>query len=123
MAIRITERSRTAHAQLVRALVGQYESQGNYVKADHIGHRNGSPPTINGHVPDMAAYSGGTLRIIAEAETCDTISDSDTRDQWGAFARSPYRFEVIVPKSCLQDAKMQASMWGVAVDKWWWLDI
>jgi len=123
MAIRITEQSRTAHGRLVQALAQQYESQGYYVQADHIGHRNGSPPTINGHVPDVAAYSGGTLRIVVEAETCDTILDSDTRDQWAAFARSPYCFEVIVPKSCLQDAQMQASMWGATVDKWWWLDI
>ncbi|GAG15959.1 unnamed protein product, partial [marine sediment metagenome] len=70
MATRITERSRTAHAQLIRALVREYESQGYYVQADHIGHRNGSPPPVNGHIPDVAAYSGGTLRIIAEAETC-----------------------------------------------------
>jgi hypothetical protein len=123
MAIRITEQSRTAHARLVRALADQYESQGYYVQADHIGHRNGSPPPINGHIPDVAGYASGTLQVIAEAETCDTISDSDTSNQWTAFARSPYRFEVIVPKSCLQDAQMQASLWGVTVDKWWWLDI
>jgi len=122
MATRMTERSRTAHAQLIRALVGEYESQGYYVQADHLGHRNGSPPAVNGHIPDVAAYYDGTLRIIAEAETCDTISNSDTRDQWTAFCRSPYRFEVIMPKSCLQDAQMQASLWGVAVDKWWSLD-
>jgi len=123
MATRITEASRTVHGQLVRALAREYESKGYYVQADHIGHPNGSPPEVNGHVPDVAAYLGGTLRIVAEAETCDTIADSNTRDQWTAFSRSPYRFEIIVPKSCLQDAQLQASLWGVAVDKWWWLDI
>ena len=123
MALRITERSRTAHAQLIRALAAQYESQGYYVRADHIGHPNGSPASVNGHVPDVAAFSGGTLRIIAEAETCDTISDSNTREQWAAFSRSAYQFEVIVPKSCLQDAQMQASLGGVTVNRWWWLGI
>lgn len=112
MTTRITERSRVAHPRLIRALVGQYESLGYFVQADHIGHPNGSPPAVNGHIPDVAAYSSGVLRVIAEAETCDTISDSDTRDQWLAFSRSPYRFEAIVPKSCLQDAQMQASMSG-----------
>ena len=123
MSTRISERSRTIHAQLIRALAKEYESQGYYVKADHIGHPNGQPPTINGYVPDLAAYSGGTLQIIAEAETCDTITDSHTREQWSAFSKSPCRFHVIVPESCLQDAKLQASIWGLTVDSWWSLSI
>lgn len=122
MATRITEQSRTKHATLIRALAKRYESEGYYVKADHIGHPNGSPPFVGGHIPDVAAYSGGVLQIIAEAETCDTISDASTEAQWKAFSRSGYWFDVIVPKSCFQSAELQASIWGVNVHKWWSLD-
>ena len=121
MTIRITEQSRTTHSALIRALVKEYESHAYYVQADHIGHPHGKPPAIGGHIPDIAVYSQGTLTIIAEAESCDTIRDSDTRDQWTAFSGSIYRFEVIVPKTCLEEAKSQSRIWGISVDKWWWL--
>lgn len=58
MATRTTVRSRTTHSKLIRALVAKYEAQGYYVRADHIGHPNGRPLEIGGHVPDVAAYSG-----------------------------------------------------------------
>jgi len=119
MATRITEQLRTNHNRLIGALAQEYRSRGYHVEADHIGHPNGSPPTISRHVPDVAAYSNGILRIIAEAETCDTISSADTQSQWTAFSRSPYRFEVIVPERCLQDAQQQAILWGITVDQWW----
>lgn len=123
MSTRITERSQKTHVALIRALVKKYEEDGYYVKADHIHHPNGAPPEINGFVPDIAAYSGNALKIIAEAETCDTISDDHTRQQWEAFSKSMYRFEVIVPKSCFEEAQRQANLWAINVDKWWWLDI
>lgn len=123
MSTRITERSQQTHTALIRALASKYEKQGYYVKADHIGHPHGRPPEINGHIPDIAAYSDNSLYIIAEAETCDTITDSNTREQWEAFSRSQYLFDLIVPKSCLEEAKQQASIWGISVNQWWWLDI
>lgn len=123
MSTRTTQRSKQTHNQLIRSLASKYEHEAYYVKADHINHPNGQPPEINGHIPDIAAYYSGTLRIIAEAETCDTLTDSHTHDQWLAFSGSPYRFEVIVPKSCLQEAQTQASIWGVTVDNWWTLNI
>jgi hypothetical protein len=123
MSTRITERSQKTHNALIQALAERYEKDGYFVRADHISHPNGSPPTINGYVPDIAAYKDNTLKIIAEAETCDSISDTSTREQWEAFAKSPYLFEIIVPKSCLEEAQRQANLWGIRVDRWWWLDI
>lgn len=123
MSTRITERSKQTHQALIRALAAEYERQGYYVKADHIYHPHGRPPEVGGHVPDVAAYSNNRLHIIAEAETCDSLTDNNTREQWQAFSTSPYIFEVIVPKSCLEDAKNQASIWGIEVNKWWWLDV
>jgi hypothetical protein len=119
MATRITERSSQTHKLLIRSLASKYEHEGYYVKADHINHPNGSPPVINGYIPDVAAYYNGYLRIIAEAETCDTISDSHTREQWEVFSQSTYSFDVIVPKSCLEEAQQQANLWGIAINQWW----
>lgn len=121
MSIRINENSRILHNSLVRALVGEYEKNGYYVKADHINHPNGCPVPVGGHTPDIAAYSNGKLVIIAEAETCDTISDTSTWQQWEAFSKSPYKFHVIVPKNCLTAAQNQANLWNISVDEWWQL--
>jgi len=115
--------SRAKHERLIRALAHEYESKGYYVKADHIGHPHGRPPLIGNHVPDIAAYVKGKLCIIAEAETCDTISDNDTRYQWSDFNESVYSFHVIVPKACLKEAENQARMWGIMVNQWWSLNI
>lgn len=119
MATRITERSKQIHGTLIRALAQEYEKKGYYVKADHISHPHGCPPNVNGHIPDVAAYSSNALQIIAEAETCDTINDMHTREQWEAFSQAPYLFDIIVPKSCLEEAQRQAYIWGIKVNKWW----
>jgi len=116
---RIYESSKQLHLSMIRSLASKYEHEGYYVKADHIGHINGSPPEINGHIPDVAAYRNGVLYIIAEAETCDTVSDSDTCEQWKAFSRSQHLFDIIVPKSCFDEAQRQASIWGITVNQWW----
>jgi len=115
--------SKKIHDTLVHSLVSEYEKKGYSVKADHIGHPNGRPPEVYGCVPDVAAYKNGRLCIIAEAETCDSISDLDTQRQWNAFSQSNHHFEVIVPKSCFDEAKRQASAWSITVDKWWYLDV
>ncbi len=123
MSTRITQKSQQIHNSLINALATEYEKQGYYVKADHINHPNGRPPEVYGHIPDIAAYSNGVLQIVAEAETCDTLSDTQTCEQWKAFSLSSYSFEVIVPKFCLSEARLQATIWGVTVAKWWWLDL
>ena len=123
MTVRNFKDSRAKHETLIRALVKKYEANGLYVEADHISHPHGRPPRIGNHIPDVAAYNQGKLLIIAEAETCDTISDDDTRSQWSDFSESDYRFEVIVPESCIEAAKIQARIWGIIVDQWWSLNI
>ena len=111
------------HDRLVKSLADKFESDGYYVKADGIGHPNGSPPTFNMHIPDIYAVKGDE-RIIAEAETCDSISLGDTYHQWLAFSRvAGTVFHVIVPRQCLEDAKKQANYWGIKVDHWWYLEI
>jgi len=115
------EQSKQIHAALIEALAREYEKQGYFVKADHINHPNGRPPEVNGHVPDIAAYANNSLCIVAEAETCESISDMHTHEQWEAFSKSAYLFDIIVPKACLDEAQRQAYVWGISVNKWWWL--
>ncbi len=119
MSTRTNEYSSQTHKLLISALAMSYENKGYYVKADHINHPNGIPPQVNSKIPDLAVYYNGSLCIIAEAETCDTISENHTYEQWEAFSRSPYRFDVIVPKACLQESQRQASTWGINVNQWW----
>jgi len=121
MSIRINEVTRVLHNRLILALVEEYEKNGCYVKADHISHPHGKPDPVNGHIPDIVVYSNGKIIIIAEAETCDTISDISTLEQWQAFSRSSYQFHVIVPEECLEAAKRQATLWSISVNKWWYL--
>ena len=118
-----TQSRLSVHDRLVWALVRKYEEEGYYVKADHIGHPNGVPPAVNGHVPDIVAYRNGPLVLIAEAEVCEDLQDDHTCEQWQAFSRSPYLFDIIVPKSCYDEARRQAAAWGVIVNAFWWLDI
>ena len=110
----------SVHNQLIQGLVTQLTSEGYYVQADHIGHPNGSPSTVNGYIPDIYAIKG-TSRIIAEAETEDSISTDQTRQQWSAFSRTNASFHVIVPQRALSAAQNQANLWGINVAKWWYL--
>jgi len=63
-----------------------------------VRHPHGRPPEINGHIPDIAAYSDNSLYIIAEAETCDTVTDSDTREQWETFRTYDHPVLVLLEK-------------------------
>ena len=114
----------TEHDRLVAALARKLEQDGFHVEADHIGHANGAPQAIGGHVPDIKATKYGAL-IVAEAETADTIGSEETRRQWSAFSSATggygQEFHVIVPQASLGTAKRQASAWGIRVDNWWWV--
>lgn len=116
--------TKATHTQLVEALVRKFEQDRLTVQADHIGHENGAPDPIAGYVPDIYARNSSAA-IVAEAETCDSLSDDHTFRQWSAFSRfTSYpggNFHVIVPKYCVAQAQEQARIWRIRVDCWWWL--
>jgi hypothetical protein len=114
-----TTLNESVHDKLVESLAAKYKSDGYYVQADHIGHTNGSPKEFGGYIPDIYATKG-IEKIIAEAETSDTISDDHTRQQLSTFARYA-SLHVIVPQASLSEAQNQAKQWGIKVDKWWYL--
>ncbi|WP_042662734.1 hypothetical protein [Haloferax sp. ATB1] len=72
-----------AHDKGVLAEARDLEKKGWDVKADISGHGYGSPPTVNGHQPDVYATKRGGTRIV-EIET----DPDDDPDQHTAFRRS-----------------------------------
>ena len=118
----MTVRSRKGqedHSKLVRAMANKLTGEGFHVKADHIGHSNGRPNNHNNHIPDVEANSVAK-KILVEAETQDSITSSDTRDQFIAFSNvGGAEFHVIVPKGYIPAMQNQAREWGVKVDNYW----
>lgn len=109
--------AQTLHDTLVKALANKFVSDGYTVWADISGFTQ--PPKIGDYIPDIYAVKGAS-KIIAEAETCDTICIDHTREQYTVFSNvRETEFHVITPESCLSEAKDCASTWGITVDQWW----
>jgi hypothetical protein len=56
-------------------------------------------------IPDLTCNKNDSGKpVIMEAETCDSIDDTHTRDQWTAFRASANKkngeFHIVVPISC-----------------------
>lgn len=52
--------------------------------------RGQAPPEVNGRVPDLLFRDGDDLRIY-EVETCDTIDDDHTEEQWQTSLNTPMK--------------------------------
>lgn len=91
-----------------------------YVTPDPVSDRWG-----NYYIPDLTctASSSAGQRIILEAETCGTINDSHTEEQWKAFARAGGEFHVVVPATCGTEsgrakAESRLRQLGIAAQVW-----
>jgi len=106
------------HEVMVRTRAKNLKTEGYTVYADISGYTK--PPQINGYIPDIYAVKDN-LKIIVEVETCDTISDEHTRNQYLSFSNiMGTQFHIVVPESCLSQAKQYAQRWRIKVDKWWY---
>ena len=115
-----TRNSSALHDMLIREMISTYESGGYYnIKADHIGHPNGSPNEVNDYIPDVSAVKNGAT-VICEAETADSLYEQHTINQWKAFSKSAYEFHVVVPLSALNEAKKMAVQNNITVNNWWY---
>lgn len=109
--------NQTVHDRMVQNLATHYFTQGYTVYADLLGYQ--SPPKVQGFIPDIYAVKGAS-KIIAEAETCETVCAEHTEQQFKVFDNVPgVSFHVITPESCIYRAKYCASVWLISVDKWW----
>lgn len=114
-----SEAAQSIHNKLIQKQVEEYKKLRYLsIKADHIGYGSGMPKEVNGHRPDISANNKG-IRVICEVETDDSIEIEHTIEQWKAFSRSLYQFEVCVPAKSLAKAKKLAEKHGIKVDKFW----
>lgn len=103
------------HRDLVLMMANFFTKEGYLdVKADLINWNQ--PQVINGHIPDVTGIRNGEL-VILEAESCDTINDSHTADQWKAFSQGG-KFHVVVPKRCRTDANNRLTQLGLIATVW-----
>jgi hypothetical protein len=121
-----TESRQIEHDDMLRAWVRKLESDGYAVEADLP--EKQKPGLVYGHIPDLKALRDDH-RIIGEVETCDSISWTETRDQFVAFTkarREGWEFHALTPESCVQDLEAQVADWrgqgyDVTVDRYWWI--
>ena len=103
------------HRRLIEAIVSAIRGLGHIgIQADHPLHPE-KPDKVNGHEPDVLSYKNN-VRHIFEAETCGSISDSHTEEQWKAFDRADGRFVIVVPKRCAIDAERRRDELGINAD-------
>lgn len=109
--------TQTHHDTMVSAWASDLKEKGYTVYADIKGYSK--PPEFSGHIPDIYAFNF-EHKIVGEVETCDSIGSDHTKEQYTAFSRvNGAEFHVMVPKSCLEEAKAYARQWGIRVDMWW----
>jgi len=117
------------HKRLVKMMLNHFKSKGyTNLKADLEGET--LPDRIDGHIPDLTCNKNdakGTF-IILEAETCNTIFDEHTEDQWKTFHQKAQEvggeFHIIVPKTCNGEsgpdlARKRLNELGIRADAIW----
>ena len=106
---------------LVRALAEMLERNGYMVTTCLEEEEHQKPPTLGDCRPDVYALKKGSPRIIGAVEVCGGLHDDSTQQRWKALfaaANRPgshpgYELHILVPSSCLDEAKQQATAWGV----------
>jgi hypothetical protein len=114
-------RDQAQHDRLVGRAAGHLKSKGySPVYADIYGMTQ--PAKIGDHIPDSTAYAGGSLKVIVEVETADTINGAHTASQWRTFAGDAARlkgtFIVVVPAGSGQAAKARLAQLGLSGQVW-----
>lgn len=119
-------KSESEHTAMIKTLATHLSNEAyKEIKADHIEHTQPEKITWKssgeGHIPDVTCVKSEKLHIF-EVETCDSIDDSHTEDQWGLFAAYGKQFNktfiVVVPKSCKQDASNRLKAIDISADVW-----
>lgn len=80
------------------------------------------------YIPDLTCIDTNGALVILEAETCSSLSDQHTQEQFKLFrahaTNKKGRFEVVVPRICSgNDARTlimnNATKWGLTLDNIW----
>jgi hypothetical protein len=82
----------------------------------------------NKFYPDLTCFDTAGVFIILEAETCSTISDQHTHDQFNIFrahaTNKNGRFEVVIPRTCVGGDSRELlnkaiNSWSIKLDNIW----
>ena len=106
------------HEYLVRVLARWLERNDYVVAAELADHTES--PSFSGYKPDVYGMQAES-RVIGEAEVCERLDDEQTQQRWKAFfsvasqagSHPAYELHIIVPSKCLDEAKRQATAWGI----------
>jgi len=101
------------HEYLVRVLARWLERNDYVVAAELADHTES--PSFSGYKPHVYAMQAET-RVIGDAEVCERLDDEQTQQRWKAFfsvasqagSHPAYELHIIVPSTCLDEAKRQA---------------
>ena len=122
------------HDQLILMMARYFKQQGySDIRADIPGwtqpygiHWSNNPG--QNYIPDLTCLDTNGILVILEAETCNSLRDQHTQEQFTIFRAHANnergRFEVVVPRSCLGSdgrtlIKNIASGWGIIIDNIW----
>ena len=131
---RITANEISEHDQLILMMARHFSQLGySNIKADLPGWDKpdyiywSSNPNKK-YYPDLTCKDKNGVYVILEAETCSTLNDDHTHDQFNIFRAHATnlngRFEVVVPKYCnMNDGRERiktiAKGWGIIIDNIW----
>lgn len=122
----VKRKNESEHSSMVGTLANHLSGEAyKEIKADHISHTRPDiitwKNTGKGHIPDVTATKDGK-QYLFEVETCDSINEQHTEDQWTLFSANAKQygkiFIVVVPKSCEQDANNRVKSLGVTASVW-----
>lgn len=110
--------------ELVRILAMRFERSGYSVATSLETEDYRKPLPLDGQKPDVYASKSGGPQVIGIATLCEKLHDVSTQEQWttlsDAVSRADfnpgYELHIIVPSSCLAQAKEAAASLGVIAD-------
>ena len=94
------------HQEIVKGLINHFESKGlTIICAAYEGYDECKKE--GKHEPDVVAKDSSGLHYIGEAETCDSLDDPDTEEQFNDFSHRKMTkseksvpFYIGIPKDC-----------------------
>ena len=97
------------HQEIVQGLINHFKKKGlTIICAAYEGYDECEKR--GRHEPDVVAKDSSGLHYIGEAETCDSLDDTDTEEQFEDFSNMQMKdsekdvpFYIGIPKSCEQE--------------------
>lgn len=111
--------SEQLHNKLIKAMVRKLEADGyENIRADHINYAEGAPDSYGGNTPDISTSKNAHTNIVIEAETLDSLDDTDTKEQLQVLSTIPNtKFWIIVPLEVVPILKARLKEWSIFYDE------